>query len=180
MSIVGGALLGFDVGGTNIRAVLGSTAGRVLAGPAVRPVAKSYPSMLSIIAELTDELTVKPRDVSAVGVGLPGSTDDRTPRWVPALPFLDGTPLVDDLERRFEAPIRLANDAHCALLAEVDRGIARGMQNVVLVAVGTGIGGALLADGRVVRGATGVAGAFGWLPAAVPPDPRHGPVGTGG
>jgi predicted NBD/HSP70 family sugar kinase len=175
VSIVGDALLGLNVGATNARAVLGSAGGQVVSWSIVRPVANNCPSFLAVIAELTDDLKVKRGDVSAVGVGLPGSTDERGPRWVPALPFLNGAPLGDDLGRRFRAPIRFANDAHCKLLAGSDREAARGMRNVVLDAVGTGIGGAPLADGRVVHGATGVAGAFGWLPASVPPNPRHGP-----
>lgn len=169
------AILGLDVGGTNLRAALGRPDGQLASGPVRRPVPRDYSALLSTVAELADDLEIRPGQLAAVGVGIPGSADDDGPRWVPALPYLDGTPLGADLGRQLGAPVRFANDAHCTLLAEWDRGAALGVRNAVLVAVGTGIGGALLADGRLVRGATGVAGAFGWLPASVQPDPRHGP-----
>jgi predicted NBD/HSP70 family sugar kinase len=106
--MVADVFLGLDVGGTNIRAVLGSEGGQVVSGPVLRPVAADYPSFLAIIAELTDDLKVERGDVSAIGVGVPGSTDERGPRWVPALPFLDGLPSatisVDGSGRRSDLP----------------------------------------------------------------------------
>jgi predicted NBD/HSP70 family sugar kinase len=86
---------------------------------------------------------------------------------VPNLPYLDGRPLAADLAGRAGAArVELGNDAQLALLGEAREGAARGCRSAVLVTVGTGIGGAVMAGGRIVRGARGSAGAFGWLPAA--------------
>jgi predicted NBD/HSP70 family sugar kinase len=103
----------------------------------------------------------------AVVIGLPGAVGDPAVRWVPALSWLDGRTLAADVGRRLGAArVRVANDAQLALLGEVREGAARGAANAVLVSVGTGVGGAILLDGRIVTGAHGTAGSFGWLPSA--------------
>ncbi|WP_418605622.1 ROK family protein [Georgenia sp. SUBG003] len=111
----------------------------------------------------------------SVAVGLPGWTTSTVPRWVPNLPFLDGVPLAESVGERLGASCTLLNDAQATLLAERSEGVLRGRRSAVLVALGTGIGGAVLLEGRIVRGHHGCAGSFGWLPvSAEAPDPHHG------
>lgn len=150
--------VGLDVGGTHVRvAVRTSLQGT---GPvAIHDLPPDYPSFLAAVSSWTGN------DASAVGIGLPGRVTGGTVAWVPNVPYLDGHALAADLTRRTGARVTLANDAQCALLGELRSGAAQDGRNVVLVAIGTGIGGAVAWSGRIVRGAHGTAGAFGWMPA---------------
>jgi predicted NBD/HSP70 family sugar kinase len=150
--------VGLDVGGTHVRvatrrgdAAAGATAEHALPG--------GYDAFL---AAATGWIGV---DAAGVGVGLPGRVAGGRAVWVPNVPWLDGRALADDLAQRTGTPVTIANDAQCALLAEVRSGAARGGADTALVAVGTGIGGAIARGGRIVAGTHGTAGAFGWLPA---------------
>ena len=79
--------------------------------------------------------------------------------WVPNLSYLDGF----DLAAAFpDLRVGLGHDAQLALLAEVEAGAARGLSDAILLAIGTGIGSAVLAGGRIIRGSTGAACSFGW------------------
>lgn len=152
-----------DVGGTRLR--LGAQ--DVVSGASTQsievPVPRSVDAMAEAITALARQLT-DAGSIESVAVGLPGQVLDNRCVWVPNLRFLDGVALGDVLSARLAAPCHLINDAQATLIAEVEQGAARGCADVVLVAVGTGIGGAYQVGGRLVRGANGCAGAFGWLP----------------
>lgn len=149
--------VGVDVGGTHVRVADAGT------GPIeTYDLPADYATFLDAAATWTGD------DATAVGVGLPGQVLENRPVWVPNVPWLDGRDLAGDLGRRVGAPVVLANDGQCALLAELHDGAARELADVILVAIGTGIGGAVAHGGRLVRGAHGTAGAFGWLPAPPP------------
>jgi predicted NBD/HSP70 family sugar kinase len=112
---------------------------------------------------------------AAVACGLPGTSDGQRPVFVPALAWLEGKPLAADLAEMLGAPVALALDGHLTLLAEVAEGAAVGRSSAVLVAVGTGIGGALMLGGKIWRGHHGSGGAWGWLPrSGRSDDVRHG------
>ncbi|GAB3136313.1 ROK family protein [Microbispora hainanensis] len=161
--------VGIDVGGTSVRVLAETPDGR---GELVTaPVAGSYDAFLDQVAGLCAAIA-RP---AGVGIGLPGTSGESRPMFVPALPWLEGRALREDLEARLGAPVRLGLDGHLTLLAEAAEGAAKGVRSAVLLAVGTGIGGALLIDGRIWRGVHGSAGSWGWLPADVPNDPLHGP-----
>jgi predicted NBD/HSP70 family sugar kinase len=156
--------VGADVGGTRLRLIAANGAapgGR----SAVReiPVPRSAGAMVEAIADLTAEVTGGGH-VAAAAIGLPGQVLGARCVWVPNLRFLDGVALGDLVSARLGAPCRLLNDAQATLVAEAHEGAATGHADVLLVAVGTGIGGAYQVGGRLVRGANGCAGAFGWLP----------------
>ena len=156
--------LGVDVGGTSVRAVARCPDGSRTA-VLTRPVPAGYDDFLALLEELAATLATTAGPPETVAVGLPGAVGDPVIRWIPALSWLDGRPLVADVRRRLAAArVRVANDAQLALLGEVREGAARGAANAVLVSVGTGVGGAILLDGRIVTGAHGTAGSFGWLP----------------
>jgi len=138
--------LGIDLGGTHLRTFSAGTF-------AESATPDGYAALLARLRSF---------GAAELAIGVPGATGPSVVSWVPALPWLDGRPLARDL-----SPARavLANDAHLALLGEAREGAAVGLRDAVLVSVGTGIGGAILHNGRIVRGHTGTAGAFGWLPA---------------
>ena len=108
---------------------------------------------------------------SKIGIAVPGLASGSVCIWAPNLPYLDGL----DLARMFSGVrVALGNDARLALLAEVALGAARDASDVILLAIGTGIGSAVLADGRIVHGRGGSAASFGW--ACADPGDRGDPA----
>jgi len=157
--------VGADVGGTRIRVMVQDLATGVRSAFAEAPVPRTTAGIVDALAEAVGQLCADGRPAS-VAVGLPGQVTEGRCAWIPNLRFLDGSPLAALLEERLAAPCRLSNDAQATLVAEGREGAARGQADALLVAVGTGIGGAVQIGGRVVPGAHGCAGSFGWLPLA--------------
>ncbi len=162
-------ILAIDLGGTHCRAGLAP-----LSDPAsVQPLGDwpAPPSRDAFVALLSQQ--VRANHVTHLGIGIPGLANGTICRWVPNLPYLDGL----DLAEAFPgATIGLGNDAQLALLAEVSAGAARGLDDVILLAIGTGIGSAVLAGGRIVAGSNGGACSFGWAAADLddPGEDRNG------
>lgn len=161
--------LAIDLGGTNLRAGL--------AGPArpdhVEPIG-SWPAPAGR-QEFEERIggLLAGHSVSRMGIAVPGLALGTTCAWIPNLSWLDGL----DLTTSFPGiSIALGNDAQFALLAEAIGGAAKGLSDVILLAIGTGIGSAVLSAGRIVRGARGGAASFGWASAdpADPGDDRDG------
>ena len=102
---------------------------------------------------------------STVGVGMPGVVSPATGLVKNAnSTWLNGRPLSEDLAARLERPVRLANDANCFALSEATDGAAAGLPVVFGVILGTGVGGGLVVNGRVVTGANAIAGEWGHNP----------------
>lgn len=146
--------LALDLGGTNLRAGLAR-------GETVEPTPLGRwkaPASLGEFRERVDAL-LSEHAADKLGVGIPGLARGTVCVWVPNLPFLDGI----DLASLFPGVgVALGNDAQFALLAEAAGGAARETHNAILLAIGTGIGSAVLADGRILRGEGGAATSFGW------------------
>lgn len=167
--------LGIDVGGTKTQGAYERDGEIALTARFVTP--KDYGLLLDALTHLADEATERCAEpVTHIGVGVPGTASDQRVMWVPNLPYLDDKPLAIDLYERTRAEVVVGNDAQFALLGEVWRGAARERDNAVLVSVGTGVGGAIYMNGRLLRGSHGSAGAFGWLNLDVsePPNSDHG------
>ena len=163
--------VGVDIGGTKVLAGVVDRAGVVLArARRVTPHRSSVPAVVEdTIVEAVDELRAM-YDVDAVGVGAAGFVDRAgTVLFAPHLSWR-GEPLQDVLTRRLGLPVVVDNDANAAAHAETRFGAARGKRQAVCVTLGTGIGGAIVVDGRVIRGAHGLAGEFGHM--QVVPDGR--------
>nr|WNW36456.1 ROK family protein [Streptomyces sp. Li-HN-5-13] len=158
---------GVDIGGTKTSAALVGPDGAV--GPVVTvptPAAEGPAAVLAAVAGAVRSLGGEP---AAVGVGSAGVIDPVRGRVVSAtdaMPGWAGTELRSGLEQLLGLPVAVDNDVHAHALGEAWTGAARGARCVLLVAVGTGVGGSLLIDGRVHHGARQVAGHLGHL--AVP------------
>jgi glucokinase len=153
-------VIGVDLGGTKIRAGVADGRGDILR-TLERPTPRgSTTEVLRAVREVVEELGAA--DVDALGLAIPGTIDLRTGRVVTAanLPFRD-----DDVKAPFEqsygVPVALDNDANAATLAEWKLGAGRGARHMVMVVLGTGIGGGLILDGRLYRGAHGTSGELG-------------------
>lgn len=152
--------VGIDVGGTSIRASVVDSDGQVL-DMTQAPTPQSARPLEDALDRVVREL-VSRHDVAAVGLAVAGflTSDRTTVRFAPHLPWVDA-PVGRDLSARLKLPVVLEHDANAAAYAEHRFGAAAGGRNVVMVAIGTGIGGALLIDGELYRGSYGVAPELG-------------------
>lgn len=169
--------VGVDVGGTSVRAGVVDGDGAVLdTARAATPAGEE--ALEEAIGAAVGELAAR-HPVSAVGLAVAGfvASDRRTVRFAPHLAWRQA-PVAERIARRVDLPVVLEHDANAAALAEHRFGAARGARVATLVALGTGIGGALLVDGEVFRGAYGVAPELGHL--RVVPDGRPCPCGKHG
>ena len=162
-------ILAADIGGTKTATAVISSTGEIL------QISKA-PTDLSGPPALIDQITtmlqaahmragVNIADVLGLGVGIPAviDADHKVIVWAPNLPGWENFPLHDELAARLNLPVRIEYDGHTAVLGEWWLGAGQGYQNVVFVIVGTGIGGGMILDGRLYRGASQLAGAAGWF-----------------
>ncbi len=160
-----GLYIGVDVGGTKVVAAevrpdnaLGMVARRATPGRRV-PVSLVEDAITEAVLEVADA-----RPIAGVGLAAAGFVDRAGERvmFAPHLPWVDD-PVRARLEQRWGCPVAMDNDAHCAALAELTGGAAVGVDQALLITLGTGIGGAVVVGGRLVRGANGMAGEFGHM-----------------
>ena len=112
---------------------------------------------------------------AALGVGIPSTIDQRAGRAVSSVNIpLAGVDLRDSLERRFNVPVMIENDGNAAALAEHRLGAGRGTRHMVMLTLGTGVGGGLIVDGRLYRGAVGAAGELGHITLDIDGPPCQG------
>jgi len=170
--------LGIDLGGTKIEAVALDTAGRELARRRVATPRGDYAGTLRAIVDLVVVIERDAGTGGTVGIGTPGAVSARTGRMKNCnSTWLNGQPLREDVEAALGRPVRIANDANCFALAESVDGAARGARIVFGVILGTGVGGGIVVDGRVLEGANAIAGEWGHNPMPWPrDDERPGPA----
>lgn len=155
--------VGLDVGGTKCLGVAVDEKGDVLAEHRIETPAGTDP-LLAGLAGLVASLAGRAGPVGAVGVGAAGLVDRGGRLCVaPNLAGVIGVPLATVLSERLGLPVVVENDATCAAWAERLWGVARHVDDVVLVTLGTGIGGGLITGGRLHRGANGFAGEVGHM-----------------
>jgi fructokinase len=157
--------IGVDFGGTKIEAAALDEAGRVVAR---RRTANpgGYDPALQAVRMLVDGVSAESGAGEVpVGVGAPGSVSPRTGLMRNAnSTWLNGRTFARDLAAALEREVRIANDANCLALSEAVDGAGQGARVVFAVVIGTGCGGGLVVDGRIVEGADGVAGEWGHTP----------------
>lgn len=160
--------LAIDLGGTQLRAAMVSSAGSIVSFAAEPTRAQSGPDVvIGQICQLLDEVLQQNPSQTPIGIGMgaPGPLDPQA-GVVIAPPTLSGwhnVPLAEIIERRFALPVRLENDANAAALGEWHFGAGRGAQSMVFVTVSTGIGGGVIADGRILHGRRGLAAEIGHM-----------------
>jgi glucokinase len=164
----GAALVGIDIGGTKIAALLVSGEGAVLArGSVPAPAALGGEAMADAAATLADSLATEAGvTLVAAGVGAAGVIDHETGTIRAAsATFVGwaGFPLADELEARLGVPVRVENDVNAFLLGEAAAD-GRSDRDVLGVMLGTGVGGALIIDGDLHHGPHGAAGEIGHTP----------------
>jgi glucokinase len=155
--------VGIDVGGTKVLAGVVDSHGRVLARERRDTPGRSVQAVEDTIVDLVG-LFSRSFTIAAVGIGAAGFVDASrsTVLFSPHLAWRE-EPLRDAVMSRAHVPVVVDNDANAAALAECRFGAGVGHRLVLCVTLGTGIGGALVIDGRVFRGANGMAGEFGHI-----------------
>lgn len=156
-----GLAIGIDIGGTKVAAGVVDAEGRILSEARRSTPGNDPRAVERVILELVEELG-KDHRIWSVGIGAAGwmDLDGGTVLFSPHLAWRN-EPLRDNLQRLLRRPVLLANDADAAAWAEWRFGAGRGEDRLVCITLGTGIGGAMVMDGRVERGRFGVAGEFG-------------------
>lgn len=167
-----GLRIGVDIGGTKCLGVVIDAEHRVVAEQR-RRTPPSATSVIDTVVEVVGALRVDMQgsmqglatdDVLAVGIGAPGLvTRDGTLLAAPNLVGVERLPLAKLVGERLHVEVMADNDATCALIGEARAGSAQGIDDVVMITLGTGIGGGILAGGRVMHGANGFAGEFGHM-----------------
>ena len=155
--------IGIDIGGTKIAAGVVDEDGRILARlrrdtPTTEPL-----EVIEAIAVITEEFR-RDHHITAIGVGAAGFVDatQSTVLFAPHLAWRN-EPLRDSVARRTGLPVMVDNDANASGWAEWRFGAAQGVADLVLITLGTGIGGAIVIDGQPYRGQFGIAGEFGHM-----------------
>ncbi|MGE0047011.1 MAG: ROK family protein [Hyphomonadaceae bacterium] len=157
--------IGIDLGGTKIEAALMDLGGAIVARLRIA-TPPDYPRLLEALAEVVEE-TEREAGVAGkvVGVAMPGSISPVTGMVRNANSvWLNGRPLLQDLTRVLARPVRVANDANCFALSEATDGAGAGAKTVFGAILGTGCGGGIVIDGKVLEGASGIGGEWGHIP----------------
>lgn len=164
----GGAVIGIDLGGTKLYGALANIGGEIL-GEVVQSQhgssgEDSYALVEEMVRSLIDQARTSGLRLLGVAVGAPGVTHVRTGvvEWAPSLNWRD-FPLKQRLADRFQLPVAIDNDVNLAVLGEQWFGAGRGVNNLLLLAIGTGMGAGLIVDGVIYRGHNEAAGEVGYF-----------------
>ncbi len=163
-----GMIIGIDVGGTKMLGGLASEDGRLLARVRHQTdrsggAGAGRRLICAIITELQERAAREGLKVERIGIGFGGPVDFVRGRVLRShhVAGWEGVPLRDELAGRFQMPVVLDNDANAGTLGEWRFGAGRGIDDLVYVNIGTGIGGGVVAEGRLVRGKGNLAGEIG-------------------
>ncbi|MDA0231109.1 MAG: ROK family protein [Proteobacteria bacterium] len=154
--------IGIDIGGTKIAFGAVTADGRIVAQRTIATQPDDsfdagFARLIQGIEHLLADAGWQPGDFGGIGVGCPGPVDIARGiiKNVHTLPGWSNQQFAAPLSARFNTPVRMENDANAALLGEALAGAARGRKSAVMLTIGTGIGGAVLLDGRIYHGAGG-------------------------
>lgn len=172
--------IGIDLGGTNLRAAAVREDGTLLKKiSGSTPVEEGPQAVLADMARAAGQLRSEfgSARLAGIGAGVPGNIDMATGvivRWS-NVPSFDGCAMRQELNDRLGAPVFLENDANAAALGEYWMGAGRGINDLVLLTIGTGIGGGIISGGRILHGRDGMAGELGHITVV----PNGNPCGCG-
>ena len=172
--------IGIDLGGTNLRAAAIDKDGKMLAKiSGSTPVASGPEPVVDDMAQSVEKLREQfgREHLAGIGAGVPGNIDMAKGVIVGwgNMPIFNGYAMRDELSKRLNAKVILENDANAAALGEQWMGAGRGVDDLVLLTLGTGIGGGIIVGGRILHGQIGMAGELGHITIS----PNGNPCGCG-
>ncbi len=170
-------VIGIDLGGTAIKFGRFSIDGHLLEDQQLQTPQPATPGAVCVALVEAIEALDPDRRASIVGIGLPGPMDveARVARVCINLPGWEEVPLADWLEPRLQRRVTLANDGNCALVGEAWKGAAKGCSDVVMLTLGTGVGGGVMLSGQLFTGHNGAAAE----PGLIGLDPEGPPCNSG-
>ena len=169
--------IGIDLGGTKTEAVAIDAAGQEGWRRRVPTLVGDYPGTVATVCGLVEAMEAELGSRATIGIGIPGTVSPATGLIKNAnSTWLIGRPFDRDLAVALGRPVRLANDADCFALSEASDGAAAGAPTVFGVILGTGVGGGIVVQGRLIGGPNAIAGEWGHNPLPWPTDAeRPGP-----
>ncbi len=157
--------LGFDIGGSSIKAVAAEN--KKIIASKIEVLPKSFQGFLKVAKEMKNALEKElKKKAEGAGFSFPGPIDKKREKIIacPNIPYLANKSILKILKKELQiSSIKIEHDIHCFLLAEREFGVSKKYQNVFYLAIGTGLGGAFSIDGKIVRGFHGSAGEFGQM-----------------
>jgi len=170
--------IGIDLGGTKIEGIVLADDGVEIARARMNSPQGNYNSTLEAIAQLVVEIDPAPEHRTPIGIGIPGTVSPATGLVKNAnSTWLIGHPFDQDLSERLQRPVRVANDANCFAISEASDGAGRDAHVVFGVIIGTGVGGGLIIDRKIITGGNAIAGEWGHTPLPwMTPDEYPGPA----
>jgi fructokinase len=170
--------IGIDLGGTKIEGIVLASGGGIQHRERIATPAGQYAATLDAVVALVQRLEAACGEPCTVGIGTPGALSPATGRLRNAnSTCLNGSTLDRDLSERLARPVRIANDADCFALSEASDGAGALASNVFGVILGTGTGGGIVIDKRLLAGVNAIAGEWGHNPLPWPhDDERPGPA----
>ena len=160
--------LGIDLGGTKTEIIALGAGGEVALRRRV-PTPRAYDGLIRALGELVQGAETDLGGRGTLGMAIPGTESFGTNLIKNAnTTYLNGRPLRRDLEEILARPVRLANDANCFALSEASDGAAVGAATIFGVIAGTGVGGGVVINGKVLGGAHGIGGEWGHIPLPAP------------
>ena len=152
-----------DIGGTSIK--FGAWVNDELITLGSEPTPDNIASFYKILKHRVDEIKAAYADISGVAISSPGAVNKEARQidGASAIPYIHGFPIFEQLETLFDLPVSIENDANCAALAEVAKGAGKANKNVLFLVLGTGIGGAIIIDGKIFHGSHLYGGEFGFM-----------------
>ena len=172
--------IGVDLGGTNLRAAAISKEGKILDKVSVDTnAAGGREAVINDIVQSISGLRTKQSGnrLAGVGIGVPGFILLEKGFILNSnnLPYLEDFPVRDEIENRLGTPVILENDANAAALGEKWMGTGHDVEDLVLLTLGTGVGGGIISNGRIIHGFLGMAGELGHITVV----PNGNPCGCG-
>lgn len=165
--------LGIDLGGTKIEAAILDDSGSFICRERV-PTPKDYNDIMQAIKGVRDQVADAHGYSGPVGICTPGSASKVTGLMQGSnSQSLNGRDLASDLQAVLNAPVRISNDANCFALSEAIDGAGAGYDSVFGVIIGTGCGGGIVVDQKIVGGVNGIAGEWGHVPLPWPVDHEY-------
>jgi len=153
-------VIGVDVGGTKLLGGAIARDGNVVRRREVKTPTASEDVLLAALDDLVESLV--DGDIAALGFGIPSTIDQRTGQAVQSVNIpLTAVPFRDRFSERFSLPVGIDNDANAAAIAEWQLGAGSGTTDMIMLTLGTGVGGGLILGGRPYRGAVGAAAELG-------------------
>lgn len=170
------AVIGIDLGGTKVASAAFSDYGKILVRVVEPLEGRGGPDVGALVQQVVRETSGRaPEKITGVGMCVPGIYYPDTGRvWAPNIDGWDDYPLREELSDALGMSVRIESDRACYILGEIWKGAARGCTDAIFLSVGTGIGAGIVADGRVLSGKQGIAGAIGWMALDRPYRKRYG------